>query len=89
MTGIQPELWVDRAGAAVAFYESAFGAWDGSSILSGTSGRSGPPPVPGRRSDTGLTPLLPWCVPWHDPIVRRSSHGCCLNSSLCQSRLRS
>src|SRR3954470_3846446 len=26
MTGIQPELWVDRAGAAVAFYEAAFGA---------------------------------------------------------------
>ena len=26
MTGIQPELWFDRAGAAVAFYEAAFGA---------------------------------------------------------------
>jgi PhnB protein len=26
MTSIQPELWVDRAGAAVAFYRSAFGA---------------------------------------------------------------
>jgi len=26
MTGIQPELWSDRAAAAVAFYESAFGA---------------------------------------------------------------
>ena len=26
MTGIQPELWVDRAGAAVAFYQAAFGA---------------------------------------------------------------
>jgi PhnB protein len=26
MTQIQPELWVDRAGAAVAFYEAAFGA---------------------------------------------------------------
>jgi PhnB protein len=26
MTGIQPELWVDRAGDAVAFYEAAFGA---------------------------------------------------------------
>ena len=26
MTGIQPELWIDRAAAAVAFYESAFGA---------------------------------------------------------------
>jgi PhnB protein len=26
MTGIQPELWVDRAGAAVTFYEAAFGA---------------------------------------------------------------
>jgi len=26
MTGIQPELWVDRAGEAVAFYEAAFGA---------------------------------------------------------------
>jgi PhnB protein len=26
MTGIQPELWIDRAGAAVAFYEQAFGA---------------------------------------------------------------
>jgi PhnB protein len=26
MTGIQPELWVARAGAAVAFYEAAFGA---------------------------------------------------------------
>jgi PhnB protein len=26
VTGIQPELWVDRAGAAVAFYEAAFGA---------------------------------------------------------------
>ena len=26
MTGIQPELWVDRAAAAVAFYEAAFGA---------------------------------------------------------------
>jgi len=25
-TSIQPELWVDRAGAAVAFYEQAFGA---------------------------------------------------------------
>ena len=26
MTSIEPELWVDRAGAAVAFYEAAFGA---------------------------------------------------------------
>jgi PhnB protein len=26
MTGIQPELWVDRAATAVAFYQSAFGA---------------------------------------------------------------
>jgi PhnB protein len=26
VTGIQPELWVDRAGAAVEFYEAAFGA---------------------------------------------------------------
>jgi PhnB protein len=26
MTGIQPELWVDRAAAAVAFYQTAFGA---------------------------------------------------------------
>lgn len=26
MTSIQPELWVDRAATAVAFYESAFGA---------------------------------------------------------------
>ncbi len=26
MTSIQPELWVDRAAAAVAFYEAAFGA---------------------------------------------------------------
>jgi PhnB protein len=26
MTSIQPELWVDRAGAAVAFYQAAFGA---------------------------------------------------------------
>ena len=26
MTGIQPELWVDRAAAAVAFYEAAFDA---------------------------------------------------------------
>lgn len=26
MTQIQPELWVDRADAAVAFYEAAFGA---------------------------------------------------------------
>lgn len=26
MTTIQPELWVDRAGQAVAFYEAAFGA---------------------------------------------------------------
>ncbi len=26
MTKIQPELWVDRAGAAVAFYQAAFGA---------------------------------------------------------------
>jgi hypothetical protein len=26
MTGIQPELWIDRAGAAVAFYGAAFGA---------------------------------------------------------------
>jgi PhnB protein len=26
VTGIQPELWVDRAAAAVAFYEAAFGA---------------------------------------------------------------
>src|SRR3954462_9676165 len=26
MTGIQPELWVERAPAAVAFYEAAFGA---------------------------------------------------------------
>ncbi len=26
MTSIQPELWVDRAGTAVAFYEEAFGA---------------------------------------------------------------
>jgi PhnB protein len=26
MTGIQPELWVDRAAAAVDFYRAAFGA---------------------------------------------------------------
>lgn len=26
MTGIQPELWVDRASAAVEFYEAAFSA---------------------------------------------------------------
>lgn len=26
MADIQPELWLDRAGAAVAFYEAAFGA---------------------------------------------------------------
>jgi PhnB protein len=26
MTGIQPELWVDRAGAAIEFYELAFRA---------------------------------------------------------------
>jgi PhnB protein len=26
VTGIQPELWIERAGAAVAFYEAAFGA---------------------------------------------------------------
>ena len=26
MTGIEPELWVDRAGEAVRFYELAFGA---------------------------------------------------------------
>ena len=26
MTGIQPELWVDGAGAAVAFYQAAFDA---------------------------------------------------------------
>lgn len=26
MTDIQPELWLDHAGAAVAFYEAAFGA---------------------------------------------------------------
>jgi PhnB protein len=26
MTGIQPELWVDRAAAAVAFYQTSFGA---------------------------------------------------------------
>jgi PhnB protein len=26
MTSIQPELWVDRAGQAVAFYKEAFGA---------------------------------------------------------------
>ena len=26
MTGIQPQLWVDRAAEAVAFYEAAFGA---------------------------------------------------------------
>lgn len=26
MTSIQPELWVDRGGAALAFYEAAFGA---------------------------------------------------------------
>jgi PhnB protein len=26
MTSIQPELWVDRAAAAVAFYQAAFGA---------------------------------------------------------------
>ena len=26
MTSIQPELWVDHAGSAVAFYEAAFGA---------------------------------------------------------------
>jgi PhnB protein len=26
MTCIQPELWVDRAGVAIAFYEQAFGA---------------------------------------------------------------
>jgi PhnB protein len=26
MTSIQPELWIDQASAAVAFYEAAFGA---------------------------------------------------------------
>jgi PhnB protein len=26
VTGIQPELWVEHAGAAVAFYQEAFGA---------------------------------------------------------------
>ena len=26
MTSVQPELWVDRAAAAVSFYEAAFGA---------------------------------------------------------------
>src|SRR3954454_21060691 len=26
MTSFQPELWVDRAASAVAFYEAAFGA---------------------------------------------------------------
>jgi len=26
VTGIQPELWVDRAGEAVVFYQAAFGA---------------------------------------------------------------
>src|SRR5664279_5903844 len=26
MTSIEPELWIDGAGAAVAFYEAAFGA---------------------------------------------------------------
>lgn len=26
MTGIQPELWIERAAAAVVFYEAAFGA---------------------------------------------------------------
>jgi PhnB protein len=26
MTSIQPELWVDRASAAIAFYQTAFGA---------------------------------------------------------------
>jgi PhnB protein len=26
VTGIQPELWIERAGAAVAFYKAAFGA---------------------------------------------------------------
>ena len=26
MTGIQPELWVDRPSDAVAYYEAAFGA---------------------------------------------------------------
>ena len=26
MTSIQPELWVERAGAAIAFYQAAFGA---------------------------------------------------------------
>jgi PhnB protein len=26
VTSIQPELWLERAGAAVAFYEAAFGA---------------------------------------------------------------
>ena len=26
MVGIQPELWIDRAAAAVTFYEPAFGA---------------------------------------------------------------
>jgi uncharacterized glyoxalase superfamily protein PhnB len=26
MTSIQPELWIDRAGQAVAFYAEAFGA---------------------------------------------------------------
>jgi PhnB protein len=26
VASIQPELWVDRGGAAVAFYQAAFGA---------------------------------------------------------------
>jgi hypothetical protein len=41
MTAVQPQLWIDRDGAAVGFYERAFGATvlhlvgDGDDIVAG------------------------------------------------------
>lgn len=51
MTSIQPELWVDRAGAAVGFYEAAFArASFIASVRETTSSRSWPSATPSSGS---------------------------------------
>ena len=44
MTSIQPELWVDRAAQAVAFYQAAFGATDGTGVKAEPGGACGGDP---------------------------------------------
>ena len=52
LTSIQPKLWVDRPQAALAFYQSAFGATPLHLIGSGDD-------VIAQLAEIG-TPLVPW-----------------------------